>query len=152
MTSHKTTRKKSTTLDSAGRFRYCHALFDRRNDADPSIICNTFRDKLFGDPLDSPNGSMKSLNNLRSMAVHTDSYRDDSSDDDKNRFGPAGKSSIEELEEVSDLGPEFDCVICVEEGEKKVKCMPCGHALHGRCIEEWLEKNNLCRYAMPCDS
>ncbi|KAL4325152.1 hypothetical protein GQ457_11G027860 [Hibiscus cannabinus] len=88
--------------------------------------------------------------------MHNDSYHDDSSDDNVEiRFVPASKSSIEALEEVSDLGPEFECVICLEEEKKKAKCMPCGHVFHGQCIEEWLEKNNLCplcRYVMPRDS
>ncbi|KAK8583935.1 hypothetical protein V6N13_109323 [Hibiscus sabdariffa] len=170
-----------------GRFRYCHALFDRRNDADPIVLCNMFRDKLFGESTrftqwehEVPeqfkvNRGSEIFNYIDSVSraeinknidkfliivkfgvfkVHTDSYRDDFGDDESG-FGPASKSSIDALEEVSDLGPEFECVICLEEGEKKVKCMPCGHAFHGRCIEEWLEKNNLCplcRYAMPRDS
>ncbi|KAK8680376.1 hypothetical protein V6N13_109322 [Hibiscus sabdariffa] len=30
-----------------GRFRYCHALLDRRNNTDFTELCNMFRDKLF---------------------------------------------------------------------------------------------------------
>ncbi|KAK8586425.1 hypothetical protein V6N13_010018 [Hibiscus sabdariffa] len=152
-----------------GRFRYCHALLDRRNDVDPNILCNMFCDKLFGESTrflqwehEVPeqfkvNRGSEIFNYIDSVSraeinkdidkflitvkfgvfkVDIDNYRDD----DENGFGPASKSSIEALEEVFDLGPEFECVICLEEGEKKVKCMPCRHVFHGRCIEEMASK------------
>ncbi|KAE8688966.1 hypothetical protein F3Y22_tig00110946pilonHSYRG00104 [Hibiscus syriacus] len=92
--------------------------------------------------------------------MNYDTYHDYSSDDDGEideeiGFVPASKSSIEALEKVLDLGSEFECAICLDEGKIKAKRMPCGHAFHGRCIEKWLEKSHscpLCRYNMPIDS
>ncbi|GMI76745.1 hypothetical protein HRI_001343800 [Hibiscus trionum] len=173
-----------------GRFRYCHALLDLRNDPDPTVLCNMFLQKLFEEwigfvPWDHEvpeefrgNRGSEIFDHIDSVCranedvvrllivvkfgvfkVHDDSYHDCLSDDneidEEIGFVPASNSSIEALEDVSDLGPEFECMICLEEGEKKGKRMPCGHAFHVGCIQEWLEKNNLCplcRYAMPHDS
>ncbi|KAE8683629.1 hypothetical protein F3Y22_tig00111197pilonHSYRG00006 [Hibiscus syriacus] len=58
-------------------------------------------------------------------------------------FVPATKSSIEALEKVLDLGFGFECVVCFGDEKKQAKRMPCGHMVHDRCIEEWLEKSHL---------
>ncbi|KAL4326235.1 hypothetical protein GQ457_11G027830 [Hibiscus cannabinus] len=159
------------------RFRYCHVLLDHRKNLDFTELCIpeefklnrgskifNFIDSTFKDEINKDVNKFLIIIKFREFRIHDDSYvgkfyydyfNDDNEIDVETGLVPASKSSIKVLEEVSDLSPELECVICLEEGKKKAKRMPCGHAFHGRCIEEWLGKSNLCplyRYVMSRDS
>jgi hypothetical protein len=43
---------------------------------------------------------------------------------------------------------EQDCAVCLEEfvddGEEKLRMMPCSHSFHERCIFDWLNRDRRC--------
>ncbi|KAK8547940.1 hypothetical protein V6N13_123363 [Hibiscus sabdariffa] len=61
-------------------------------------------------------------------------YNSDDSENDEEeiRFVPS-KSSIQVLEKVSDLDPEFECAICLGEEKKEAKRMPCSRISYSPC-------------------
>jgi hypothetical protein len=50
---------------------------------------------------------------------------------------------------------EEDCAVCLEEfvddGEEKLRMIPCSHSFHERCIFDWLSRDRrcpICRFAI----
>ncbi|KAJ4835495.1 hypothetical protein Tsubulata_015487 [Turnera subulata] len=69
---------------------------------------------------------------------------------------PASKESVERLDKVKVEVPGSVCTVCMEDLQvgSEAKRMPCMHAYHGGCIDQWLMINNTCptcRYQMPVD-
>jgi hypothetical protein len=47
---------------------------------------------------------------------------------------------------VEEIGSEKECMVCLEMMQKgqEVRCLPCGHRFHRKCIDTWLLSKRKC--------
>nr|GMD26561.1 E3 ubiquitin-protein ligase CIP8-like [Ipomoea batatas] len=91
---------------------------------------------------------------LRRVYTRTVSNVESEEDMDSEAVVPTSRSVIEGLERVRVEETEV-CAVCLDEmeGGSEGTMLPCKHIFHGRCIDAWLVKANLCplcRFQLSC--
>ena len=62
------------------------------------------------------------------------------------RLADVVPTNVEEERSEGGLGPEIDCVVCLDPvyGNEKLRRLACHHGFHVHCIETWLKDRSTC--------
>ncbi|KAM0921805.1 hypothetical protein ACQ4PT_006719 [Festuca glaucescens] len=92
----------------------------------------------------------------RIRELMSQAYGEIEEEEEDKKWEPACTTTMADLH-VPAVGEtrEQDCAVCLEEfvddGEEKLRMMPCSHSFHERCIFDWLDRDRrcpICRFAI----